>query len=75
MPLTTPGQTQYLEIGAAARLLGVSGSLLRKLESQHKIAPPLRTSEGRRLFTYAEVEAIRVTREATMGARQVGVRA
>ena len=72
MPLATAEPAHYLEIGAAARLLGVSGSLLRKLESQRKITPPLRTSGGRRLFTHDEVEAIRAAREGVRDARQVG---
>jgi DNA-binding transcriptional MerR regulator len=75
MPLATQDPAQYLEIGVAARLLGISGFLLRKLESQRKIAPPLRTSAGRRLFTYQEVEAIRAVRAAASNARQVAARA
>lgn len=66
---------QLSEIHLAAQQLGVSGSLLRKLERQQKIPPALRSVGGMRLYTPEMIEAIRAAREVARDARQVGVRA
>ncbi len=67
MTATTP---QYMEITAAARRLGVSDSLLRKLERQGRIPLAPRTAGGQRLYTVEAIEAIRTAREAARGTRQ-----
>ncbi len=55
--------TAPLEIGDVARALGVSVDTVRRWERERVIAPAVRTSSGRRVFSPADVEAIRRARE------------
>ncbi len=66
----TLAEPQFLEITAAARQLGVSDSLLRKLERDHKIPPAIRTNLGTRLYDEQLIETIRAARTAAAATRQ-----
>ena len=57
-------ERELIESGPVARELGVAVETLRLWERTGKIAPPLRTVGGRRLFTREDVETIRREREA-----------
>jgi len=51
---------QLVSIGTAARVLGVSQSILRKWEDNGLIAPPARIGgDGRRCYRPDEIEALR----------------
>lgn len=50
--------TQY-SIGAVSKLTGVPAHTLRKWESRHGIAAPLRSSTGRRVYTEAHVNTLK----------------
>jgi len=56
-------ERELIESGPVARELGVAVETLRLWEKTGKIAPPLRTVGGRRLFTREDVEAIRQARK------------
>jgi DNA-binding transcriptional MerR regulator len=62
--VATLAAPQFMESGEVARTLGVSVEALRYWEREGIIAPPLRTTGGRRLFTPEQVEEIREAREA-----------
>ena len=68
--LTAP---QFMESGQVARTLGVSVEALRYWEREGIIAPPMRTTGGRRLFTAEQVEEIRQAREARQRADATAV--
>lgn len=57
-------EPRYMEIGDAARTLGVAVETLRKWERTGKLAPPIRTMGGRRLFDPEVVEELRARRQA-----------
>ena len=60
-----------LSTGAAARLLGVSMSMLLKLEREGKIPPAMRlVGSDRRVYGAEDIEAIRAARTAAGTARQ-----
>ncbi len=54
----------YMESSDVARTLGVAVATLRKWERQGKLAPPIRTMGGRRLFDPEVVEELRARRQA-----------
>lgn len=62
--MVTTVEPRYIESSTAARMLNVSVGALIKWERLGKIAPPLRTLGGRRLFTVEQIEEIRARREA-----------
>ncbi len=51
---------QQLSIGAVAKLTQIPAHTLRKWESRHGIAVPLRSDTGRRVYTEAHVEVLRL---------------
>ncbi len=53
---------QHFSIGAASRLTGVPAHTLRKWESRHGIAIPIRTKTGRRAYTQANVDQLRLVK-------------
>jgi len=55
-----------METGDVARALGVATETVRKWERQGIIAPPLRTTGGRRLFSIEQVEKMRAQRQTRM---------
>ncbi len=55
---------QFLEIGTAARSLGLSITRLRQLEAEGRIPHALRTDQGTRIYRPEDVEAIKHAREA-----------
>jgi len=57
-------ERELIESGPVARELGVAVETLRMWEMTGKIAPPLRTVGGRRLFTREDIATIRREREA-----------
>ncbi|HEY8602194.1 MAG TPA: MerR family transcriptional regulator [Thermomicrobiales bacterium] len=57
-------EPRYMEIGDAARALGVAVETLRKWEREGKLDPPIRTMGGRRLFDPEVIEELRVQRQA-----------
>ena len=57
-------ERELIESGPVARELGVAVETLRMWEKTGKIAPPLRTVGGRRLFTREDIATIRREREA-----------
>lgn len=54
---------QNLTIGAVAKLTRIPAHTLRKWESRHGIAKPDRTETGRRIYTQAHVEQLRLVRD------------
>ena len=67
MTYSTANVPQYVESGEVARSLGVSVETLRYWERVGKIDPPARTTRGTRIFTAAQVESIRQSREESAG--------
>jgi len=55
-------EPKYFETGDVARALGVSSESVRKWEREGTIAAPIRTVDGRRLFSLEQVEEIRARR-------------
>ena len=53
---------QQLSIGAASKLTGIPAHTLRKWESRHGIAVPVRTETGRRVYTDAHIETLKLTK-------------
>ena len=51
---------QHLSIGAVVKLTGVPAHTLRKWESRHDLAVPVRTETGRRVYTEEHIEQIRL---------------
>ncbi len=51
---------QQLSIGAVAQLTQIPAHTLRKWESRHGIAIPSRTDTGRRVYTQAQVEQLKL---------------
>ena len=54
---------QQLSIGAVARITGVPAHTLRKWESRHGIARPDRTDTGRRVYSEAQIEQIKLVKQ------------
>lgn len=53
---------QQLSIGAVARLTGIPAHTLRKWESRHGIAVPIRSATGRRVYTAEHVETLNLVK-------------
>lgn len=51
-----------LTIGAVVDLTGIPAHTLRKWETRHNLVVPVRTDSGRRVYTQAQVEALRLVR-------------
>ena len=51
---------QQLSIGAVAQLTQIPAHTLRKWESRHGIATPLRSDTGRRIYTQEHVEQLQL---------------
>ncbi len=51
-----------LSIGAVVDLTGIPAHTLRKWETRHNLVVPVRTESGRRVYTQAQVEALRLVR-------------
>ena len=68
--VTTMAAPRFMQSGEAAAALGVSVELLRKYERLGRIAPPLRTARGVRLYTPQDVETIRQVREVLRRERE-----
>ena len=58
----TVAEGQFISAGPVARELGIAVETLRQWERTGKIATVRRTTDGRRVFTREEVEAIREAR-------------
>ena len=52
----------HLSIGAVVELTGIPAHTLRKWETRHNLVVPLRTDSGRRAYTQAQVETLRLVR-------------
>ena len=52
----------HLSIGAVVDLTGIPAHTLRKWETRHSLVVPVRTASGRRVYTQAQVEALRLVR-------------
>ncbi len=53
---------QHFSIGAVSRLTGIPAHTLRKWESRHGIAIPIRTETGRRAYTQDHVDQLRLVK-------------
>ncbi len=58
-------------IQVVARRTGISADLIRMWEKRYRVVRPGRTSGGRRAYTDADVEKLRLLREATLGGRRI----
>ena len=56
---------KQLTIGAVSQLTQIPAHTLRKWESRHGIATPTRTETGRRVYTQAQVEELRLVKRLT----------
>ncbi len=61
-------EPQFMECSDAARTIGVATTTLKKWEREGKLAPPIRTIGGRRLYTVEQVEGLRAERQARLEA-------
>lgn len=62
--MTVLHESQLFEISTVARELGVSADTIRAWERRKMITPPRRTASGTRLYTEADVEAMRQAQQA-----------
>lgn len=53
-----------MQCSDAARTIGVATTTLKKWEREGKLAPPIRTVGGMRLYSVEQVEELRATRQA-----------
>lgn len=60
MPNSNEIQKLYYQIGEVAEMFGVSNSLLRYWETEFKIIKPRKTSNGNRLYTQKDIDAIKL---------------
>lgn len=68
--VATVERMDLLSIGAAAQRLGISASLLRRMEDQGLVPPAMRLiGSDRRVYSATQVEEIRRIREARRLAR------
>jgi DNA-binding transcriptional MerR regulator len=75
--IATAAETELISAGPVARELEIAVETLRLWERTGKIPVARRSTDGRRLYTREEVEAIRAIRAdlaAARDARQVGAR-
>ncbi|MBM4205503.1 MAG: MerR family transcriptional regulator [Gammaproteobacteria bacterium] len=56
---------QHFSIGATARMTQIPAHTLRKWESRHGIAVPVRTNTGRRVYTEEQLELLRLIKLLT----------
>jgi DNA-binding transcriptional MerR regulator len=63
---------QNLTIGAVAKLTQIPPHTLRKWESRHGIATPDRTDTGRRVYSQAHVEQLRLIKELVSAGHALG---
>lgn len=54
---------QHYSIGAVTKLTQIPAHTLRKWESRHRIAVPLRSPSGRRIYTEAHIETLRLVKQ------------
>ena len=59
-------------IQVASRRLGLSIDVLRVWEKRYELVKPARSAGGHRLYSDADVERLRLVREAMAGGRRVG---
>ena len=55
-----------------ARRTGLSADVIRAWEKRHAVVAPARTAAGRRLYSDADVERLRLIARATLTGRTVG---
>ena len=53
---------RHLSIGAVVKITGIPAHTLRKWESRHDIAVPIRTDTGRRVYTDEHVEQLKLVK-------------
>lgn len=58
-PEHAAGIAEYLTVGDAAFLLGLSGDAIRKASREGRLTLAAKTPSGRRLFLRSDVEAFR----------------
>ncbi len=63
---------QQLSIGAVARLTQIPAHTLRKWESRHGIAVPVRSDTGRRVYTEEHVETLRLVKQLVASGHSLG---
>jgi methanogenic corrinoid protein MtbC1/transposase-like protein len=63
---------QVYTVKAAARSTGLSAHVLRVWEKRYGAVVPHRTSTGRRVYTEADIERLRLLREATTWGHAIG---
>lgn len=71
MPNTT-SQTDMHPIKVVVRRSGVSADLLRAWEKRYQAVEPSRSSGGHRLYSDADIERLRLIKEAMAGGRRIG---
>jgi DNA-binding transcriptional MerR regulator len=59
-------------LGLVARRTGLSPDLLRAWERRYGVVAPVRSPSGRRLYSDADVERLRLLARATAGGRSIG---
>ncbi|MBD3162698.1 MAG: MerR family transcriptional regulator, partial [Candidatus Eisenbacteria bacterium] len=65
-------RTQGHPIKVVAKRTGLSPEVLRVWEKRYGVVQPTRTPTGRRLYSEADIERLRLVRQATLAGRRVG---
>ena len=69
---TQRSNEKHHPIQVVSRRSGLSQDVLRAWENRYGLVTPARSPGGRRLYSDADVERLRLTREAVAGGRRVG---
>jgi DNA-binding transcriptional MerR regulator/methylmalonyl-CoA mutase cobalamin-binding subunit len=73
MPRTAPSAARAVHpIQVVARRTGLSIDVIRAWERRYRVVEPVRTGSGRRLYTDADVERLRLLARATLTGRTIG---
>jgi DNA-binding transcriptional MerR regulator/methylmalonyl-CoA mutase cobalamin-binding subunit len=70
-PLAAPASHGH-PIQVVSRRTGLSADVIRAWEKRHAVVTPARTATGRRLYSDADVERLRLVARATLTGRTVG---
>jgi DNA-binding transcriptional MerR regulator/methylmalonyl-CoA mutase cobalamin-binding subunit len=68
----TPHPAALHPIRVVTRRTGISAEVLRVWEKRYAVVTPLRSANGRRLYTDADIERLRLLVEATRTGRSIG---
>ena len=73
MPTRTPAPPAILHpIQIVTRRTGVSADVLRVWEKRYAVVTPVRSTSGRRLYSDADIERLRLLVQATRTGRPIG---